>query len=164
MHFSRLGPVSCCFSSWIPSLHSPGGWLQWLKTWCLQHPLFSDTAGDSWWYFFLIHSPVPSLRFFSWSTSICFPPSSPGSPHWLSTPTLLTLVWIIASADLSEHPASIMPLLSLYKNDQCKDFPGDSEVRTLTSSAEAAGSIPGWNWDPTHLEGQNPKHKTEAAL
>ena len=40
----------------------------------------------------------------------------------------------------AEHPASIMPLLSLYKNDQCRDFPGGSEVRTLTSSAGAAST------------------------
>ena len=44
-----------------------------------------------------------------------------------------------------------------------KDFPGGPVVKTLTSGAGGAGSIPGWGPKIPHDSWpKGPKHKTEA--
>ena len=72
MYLSYVGPVSYVFSSWVLSVCTVSGWLQWLMAcwqayifypefhqggcnamaWWLQHPLFIDRASNIFFFFF----------------------------------------------------------------------------------------------------------------
>ena len=66
------GPLSSFSQSWIPSGCTVVGGPRWLSAWWLQHPLFTDMAGD------ISHSHYELARGFPHGSVVKNPPASEG--------------------------------------------------------------------------------------